>query len=132
MPPAPGRIARTRNFQIDHDMEFKNEIKNNRLILRLLGDLIGENNGPALLEVVNTAIQQNVMTCIVDISAVRYINSSGIGVLITILTKFRNKSGEVYLMKPSDSVQKLLVITKLNAIFQIVQSEEEVSKITIQ
>lgn len=113
-------------------MEFKNEIKNNRLILRLLGDLIGENNGPALLEVVNTAIQQNVMTCIVDISAVRYINSSGIGVLITILTKFRNKSGEVYLMKPSDSVQKLLVITKLNAIFQIVQSEEEVSKITIQ
>ncbi|MDH4093017.1 MAG: STAS domain-containing protein [Cyclobacteriaceae bacterium] len=113
-------------------MEFKNEIKNNRLILRLFGDLVGENNGPALLEIVNTAIQQNVMTCIVDISAVRYINSSGIGVLITILTKFRNKSGEVYLMKPSDSVQKLLVITKLNAIFQIIQSEEEISKITIQ
>ena len=132
MLPAPDRIAKTRNFQIDQDMEFKNEIKNNRLILRLLGDLIGENNGPALLEVVNTAIQQNVMTCIVDISAVRYINSSGIGVLITILTKFRNKSGEVYLMKPSDSVQKLLVITKLNAIFQIIQSEEEISKITIQ
>jgi len=31
-------------------------------------------------------------------------------------------------MKPSESVQKLLVITKLNAIFQIVQSEEEVLK----
>jgi|GEM_PF-154050 len=132
MLPAPDRIAKTRNFQIDQDMEFKNEIKNNRLILRLFGDLVGENNGPALLEIVNTAIQQNVMTCIVDISAVRYINSSGIGVLITILTKFRNKSGEVYLMKPSDSVQKLLVITKLNAIFQIIQSEEEISKITIQ
>ena len=50
----------------------------------------------------------------------------GIGLLITILTKFRNKGGEVYLMKPSENVQKLLVITKLNAIFQIIQSEDEV------
>lgn len=109
-------------------MEFKHEIKDNLLILRLLGDLIGENNGAAIIEVVKEAIQQQVSTCIVDISGLRYINSSGIGVLITILTKFRNKGGEVYLMKPSDSVQKLLVITKLNAIFQIVQSEEEVLK----
>lgn len=128
MRPAPGRIVITRNLQIDFAMEFKNEINDNRLIIRLQGDLIGENNASAILEVVNAAIQQKVLTCIVDISGVRYINSSGIGVLITILTKFRNKEGEVYLMKPSESVQKLLVITKLNAIFQIVHSEEEVLK----
>jgi len=109
-------------------MEFTHEIKNRILILRLQGDLIGENNGPAIIQQVNDAIQQQAMTCIVDISGLRYINSSGIGVLITILTKYRNKGGEVYLMKPSESVQKLLVITKLNAIFQIVQSEEEVIK----
>jgi anti-sigma B factor antagonist len=109
-------------------MEFTHEIKNRILILRLQGDLIGENNGPAIIQQVNDAIQQQAMTCIVDISGLRYINSSGIGVLITILTKYRNKGGEVYLMKPSESVQKLLVITKLNAIFQIVQSEEEVLK----
>ena len=109
-------------------MNFKHEIKNNKLILRLVGDLIGENNGAAVIEVVNNSLQQKVMNCIVDISGLRYINSSGIGVLITILTKFRNKGGEVYLMKPSESVQKLLVITKLNAIFQIVQSEEELLK----
>jgi anti-sigma B factor antagonist len=121
-----GNNARTENPQPDQSMEFSHEIKNNTLILRLLGDLIGENNGVAIIGVVNQALQEKAMTCLVDISGVRYINSSGIGVLITILTKFRNKGGEVYLMKPSDSVQKLLVITKLNAIFQIVQSEEEV------
>jgi anti-sigma B factor antagonist len=109
-------------------MNFKHEIKNNSLILRLSGDLIGEDTGASVIEVVTDAIQQKAMTCIVDISGLRYINSSGIGVLITILTKFRNKGGEVYLMKPSESVQKLLVITKLNAIFQIVQTEAEVIK----
>jgi anti-sigma B factor antagonist len=106
-------------------MVFDHEIKENTLIIRLSGDLIGENNGANVLDVVNTSIQNKVRKCIVDIASLRYINSSGIGVLITILTKFRNKGGEVYLLKPSESVQKLLVITKLNAIFQIIQTEEE-------
>ena len=111
-------------------MTFEKEIKDDSIIIRLSGDLIGEDNGVNILEIVNNAIQQQVYTCIIDISGLRYINSSGIGVLITILTKFRNKGGEVYLMKPSENVQKLLVITKLNAIFQIVQSEAEVLKLS--
>jgi len=106
-------------------MTFNHEIKDNSLVISLSGDLIGENNGPGLLEIVNTSINDGILKCVIDISALRYINSSGIGVLITILTKFRNKGGEVYLLRPSESVQKLLVITKLNAIFQIVQTEEE-------
>lgn len=109
-------------------MIFEQEIKENSLILRLSGDLIGEDNGANILDKVNSAIQDKILVCIIDISKLRYINSSGIGVLITILTKFRNKGGEVYLMKPSETVQKLLVITKLNAIFQIIQNEEEVFK----
>lgn len=109
-------------------MKFTHAITNGKLVLNLSGDLIGEDNGATILEVVVNAIQQGTLNCIIDISDLRFINSSGIGVLITILTKFRNKGGEVYLMKPSESVQKLLVITKLNAIFQIIQSESEVTK----
>ncbi|RAV99919.1 STAS domain-containing protein [Pseudochryseolinea flava] len=109
-------------------MNFSHEVKSGKLILKLSGDLIGEDNGASVIEIVSNQLQHGVLTCIVDISELRYINSSGIGVLITILTKFRNKGGEVYLMKPSESVQKLLVITKLNAIFQVVQSESEVIK----
>jgi anti-sigma B factor antagonist len=110
-------------------MKFEQQVRNNVFIIKLSGDLIGEHSGTNLLEAVNDSLQQKIVTCIVDISDLRYINSSGIGVLITILTKFRNKGGEVYLMNPSENVKKLLVITKLNAIFHIVQSEEEVEKI---
>jgi len=106
-------------------MKFDTEVKNNTLIIRLEGDLIGENDGTGILAKATDAIQQKVLKCVIDISKLRYINSSGIGVLITILTKFRNKGGEVFLLKPSESVQKLLVITKLNAIFQIAKTEEE-------
>lgn len=109
-------------------MIFEQEIKDNVLVLRLSGDLIGEDSGANVMDKVSAAIQDGVLTCIIDISKLRYINSSGIGVLITILTKFRNKGGEVYLMKPSETVQKLLVITKLNSIFNVIQNEEEVLK----
>ncbi len=107
-------------------MNFAQEIKGTSLVLRISGDLIGEDSGAQLVNAVNDAVSHKVLTCIIDISGLRYINSSGIGVLITILTKFRNKGGEVYLMNPSESVKKLLVITKLNAIFQIIKSEQEV------
>lgn len=106
-------------------MKFNSEIKNSVLIIRLEGDLIGENDGAAVLGKAADAIQDKILKCVIDISKLRYINSSGIGVLITILTKFRNKGGEVFLLNPSESVQKLLVITKLNAIFQIAKTEEE-------
>jgi anti-sigma B factor antagonist len=106
-------------------MNFAQEIKSNTLILRISGDLIGEDNGARLIDAVSDALSHKVPACIIDISDLRYINSSGIGVLITILTKFRNKGGEVYLMKPSENVKKLLVITKLNAIFHVVDSEEQ-------
>ncbi|MCK5210037.1 MAG: STAS domain-containing protein, partial [Cyclobacteriaceae bacterium] len=88
-------------------------------------DLIGENHGPELISIINDTINDDIVFCAIDIQDVRYINSSGIGVLITILTKFRNKGGEVVLIKPSDSVEKLLVITKLNSIFTIVTNLDQ-------
>ncbi len=108
-------------------MKFSAETKNNTLLLHLSGDLIGENDGSNIVGTAADAVQNGVKKCIVNIADLRYINSSGIGVLITILTKFRNKGGEVYLLNPSESVKKLLVITKLNAIFQVIQSESEVA-----
>jgi len=106
-------------------MKYNSKVEDNILYLYFEGDLIGENRGTQLIELVNDNINDNLLLCAIDISQVRFINSSGIGVLITILTKFRNKGGEVVLIKPSEQVKKLLIITKLTAIFTVVDSEEE-------
>lgn len=106
-------------------MEYIHEVTGDRLILRLKGDLIGENHGPELISIVNDSINKDVFFCIIDLSGLRYINSSGIGVLITILTKFRNRGGDVVLMKPPHTVEKLLIITKLNSIFKIADSLDD-------
>jgi anti-sigma B factor antagonist len=106
-------------------MNYIHNTKGDILNIEFSGDLIGENNGPELVELVNDLLNKGIKYCLIDISDVRYINSSGIGVLITILTKFRNKEGELYLINPSDHVKKLLIITKLQAIFNIASTVEE-------
>ncbi len=106
-------------------MNFNHQLKDQILELSLNGDLIGESSGLDIIEVINNYIQDSVRLCLIDISGLRYINSSGIGVLITVLTKFRNKGGEVCLLNPSENVKKLLIITKLNAIFNIVETRED-------
>ncbi len=106
-------------------MNYKHTLTGDQLRLVFNGDLIGENNGPELVELVNNTLSKGAKYGLIDIEDVRYINSSGIGVLITILTKFRNKGGELFLIKPSEHVKKLLIITKLQAIFNIVDTEEQ-------
>jgi anti-sigma B factor antagonist len=105
-------------------MEYKFRLDEGYLIIDLSGDLIGEENGPGIIAEMENYNGNGNLKVIVDISNVRYINSSGIGVLITLLTKARNKGGELCLIKPSESVQKLLIITKLQAIFKVFDSVE--------
>jgi anti-sigma B factor antagonist len=106
-------------------MKYTTEVKEGILNINLQGDLLGENNGLELVDLINDKINESIILCAIDLSNVRYMNSSGIGVLITLLTKFRNKGGEVVLINPSEQIKKLLIITKLNAIFSIVNSSEE-------
>ena len=112
-------------------MNYTHTIDGSILKIIFSGDLIGESSGPDIVETVNHALSSKVKFGLIDLTDVRYINSSGIGVMITILTKFKNQSGELYLINPSEHVKKLLIITKLQSIFNIVLSEEEaLSKIS--
>ncbi len=92
-------------------MDFTSRDQDDIFILSLNGNLIGEEAGSGILEIANDAINRGKILCLIDIENVKYINSSGIGVLITLLTKFRNNEGEVVIMKPSEHVNKLLIIT---------------------
>ena len=51
-------------------------------------------------------------------------NSSGIGVLITVHSKMKNVGGQVILVNPNDQIVKILDLTKLSQVFTIVESIE--------
>lgn len=109
-------------------MKTESAVQNGILFVRLSGDLIGSPDTQPLLQTINEHLGDEVILCAVDLSGVRFINSTGIGVLVSILTKFRNQGGELVLINPSEHIRKLLVITKLNAIFTIAATDAEAAE----
>ncbi|TGE12403.1 STAS domain-containing protein [Hymenobacter elongatus] len=104
-------------------MKTESTVSNGILHVRLSGDLIGSPDTQQLLQSVDDHLGESVMLCAVDLSGVRYINSTGIGVLVSLLTKFRSRGGELVLINPADHPRKMLALTKLNAIFTIAENE---------
>ncbi len=97
-------------------------------VFKLNGNLIGENDGMPLTEAFDEQIENGFQNFILDLSDLKLINSSGIGVFITLLTKARKKEGDVVIVNPSSYIQNLLMITKLNSIFQIFDTNIEASE----
>ncbi|MGY2131853.1 STAS domain-containing protein [Hymenobacter sp. HD11105] len=109
-------------------MKTESAVQDGILYVRLTGDLIGSPDSQPLLQTINTHLGEAVVYCALDLTNVRFINSTGIGVLVSILTKFRNQGGELVLINPSDLVRKLLAITKLDAIFIIAANDESAAE----
>lgn len=105
-------------------MKIGKAIYKEAIIITLEGDLIGENVGPDILEVVNHGIEDKLKKIILDLEGIRYMNSSGIGVLITVHSKMKNIGGEVILVNPNEQITKVLDLTKLTQVFTIVDSIE--------
>ena len=105
-------------------MKLESTVTEDIVYVLLQGDLIGSPDSQELRDLVNNSISKNKILCAVDLSKVRFINSSGIGVLVSLLTKFRNRGGEMVLINPSEQIRKLLIITKLNNIFTITETDE--------
>ncbi|PRY04925.1 anti-sigma B factor antagonist [Pontibacter ummariensis] len=104
-------------------MKYQTELKEDILFIRLEGDLIASADTQGMIEDIDAMEGGKVLLCAVDLSNVRFMDSSGMGVLVSLLTKFRNRGGELVLIKPSDHIRKLLIVTKLNAIFTIAEND---------
>jgi anti-sigma B factor antagonist len=94
-------------------------------VISLSGNLIGEKDGMPLMELVSEQIDQNVINFVIDLSELKLINSTGLGALITLLTRVRRRGGDLFLANPSSYINNLLLITKLNTIFHIHPSVDD-------
>jgi anti-anti-sigma factor len=62
---------------------------------------------------------------IIDFTKIDYIDSTGIGELVGYLGKFTNQNRKLILVNPSERIQKLLKLAKLDAVFKIYNTEDE-------
>lgn len=84
----------------------------------VLGDEIGD-----LRDAVHDLIQQDKKKIILNLAGVDYIDSSGVGELVSSFTTVRNSGGELKLLNLTQKVQDVLHVTKLYTVFDIKDDE---------
>jgi anti-sigma B factor antagonist len=100
----------------------------NHVIIALEGELIEKNQANDLLKKVDELMTQDKAKIAIDMSKLKYMNSSGLNTLIQLLTKARNKGGDTVIYNMNKKINELLLVTKLNTLFKVVENEDEAVK----
>lgn len=104
-------------------MKIQREDSGSVAILRLSGKLMGGPDAEAFQSVVQTVLDQGCRHLLVDLGEVNWINSTGLGILISSYTTLRKRGGQLKLLNVSKRIESILMVTKLNTYFESFQDE---------
>ncbi|MFZ5979579.1 MAG: STAS domain-containing protein [Candidatus Zixiibacteriota bacterium] len=106
-------------------MKLSDRIQDDIVILEPKGKIMGGPDASLLHDKLHEYIEQKKTKVVVDLSKVDWMNSTGLGILISGLTTVRNNNGELKLANLTKKVQSLLTITKLVTVFEAYDSVDE-------
>jgi anti-sigma B factor antagonist len=106
-------------------MNYSFENSQTVVILKITDALLAYHHQAQILDELKEWIANDHVNFIIDLANLSAINSTGLNVLVSVLTQARNAGGDVVLANLPEHLSKLLVITKLNSIFTICRSIEE-------
>ncbi len=82
-------------------------------------------NAPELREILKGFMDKDKLDILIDLNKVDYIDSSGIGVLISLATDLKDMHGSLVLKSPSPNVLRVFELTQLVNFFTIIDDEEK-------
>jgi len=93
-------------------------------VLQVEGQLI-VGNRQELKEMVQTALDRGERRLLIDFSRTGYIDSSGLGALVSISKKIREAGGELRLSGLNEDLRSLFELTKLDTLFAIAETPQQ-------
>jgi anti-sigma B factor antagonist len=79
---------------------------------------------PSLAEQVHTWLAEGHRFFVFNLAGVNYLDSSGLGQLVSIWTSIRSKGGNINLLRPTEKVRSLLRRVSLHIVFDVFDDEE--------
>lgn len=106
-------------------MNYKIGERYNCVVIEFKGDVMGGPDTVKLNEQLHQLIDEGKKNVVVDLGKVKFMNSSGLGMLIGALTTMRNAGGDLRIANATHKIESLLMITKLITVFQNFKSVDE-------
>ena len=105
-------------------MEISQREKDAITILDIQGE-IDLYNAPEIKDIIQKLIEAQKYNVIINLEKVSYIDSSGIGALISSLSNLKKYQGGLKIINVYASVKKVFELTKLTSFFEIYESDGE-------
>jgi len=108
-------------------MEISSRSNGDIVILDVSGE-IDLYNAPEIKDIIGNLIEEKKYNVIINLKEVTYIDSSGIGALISSLSNLKKYQGGLKIINVFASVKKVFELTKLTSFFDIYENEDEAVK----
>ena len=95
------------------------------VILSLKGKLIGGTEANQLRDTIKELINGEKHKVLIDLANVSWIDSTGLGTLISAYTSFKKVDGQLKLLRLTKKIRNLLVITQLITVLEDWDDEQE-------
>ena len=98
------------------------------LIVQFLFEILDANNAKQVRQMVDPMIQDRKKVAF-DMSEVQFIDSSGLGTLLTFYRKVKSAEGNLILFGMTSQAQSLFELVKMDRIFEVVDTQEDAVQI---
>lgn len=106
-------------------MKVKTIEKHGAVVIELKGNVMGGPEAQEFSDTLHKLINDEKKNVIVDLAETKFMNSSGLGMLISGYTTMKNGGGSMKLANATEKIESLLVITKLITVFEHYTTVEE-------
>jgi anti-sigma B factor antagonist len=109
----------------DTGMQIEERVVNNVTVLDLKGKMTLGEGDELLKDKINSLLQQDRRQILLNLEAVPYIDSAGLGEIVRTYTTVSRQGGKLKLVNLTKRITDLLSITKLLTVFETFDSEPE-------
>lgn len=106
-------------------MKYEVSERYNSVVITFKGKLMGGPDAEDFRETLHDLIENDKKEVIVDLGKVKFMNSSGLGILIGGYTTMKNAGGELVICQADKKIESLLMVTQLIKVFNHFRTLDE-------
>ncbi len=105
---------------------LKIEIENGIAFLKFDGEVIFDNSNQLKEEAKKIlSKKEETKSLVIDLSQVPYLDSSGVGVILSLFKFMKNRGGSLAVANPNDKIRRVFDVTKITEIIPAYETIEE-------
>ena len=105
-------------------MQIKETIDGDVVVLALKGNLMGDPETTEFRDKIKSLVRDGFLKIVLDVAKVKWVNSSGLGALISALATVNNAGGDLRIANVTDKINSLFMITQLIKVFKSFETIE--------